>query len=105
MKPIKHISFLFLLLLTACTDTDHNNPAGELLVTVSGTCTAEIKLYDYGDNKQLDKQYYDCQHTKYIQFKPPQTGLYLLIATSGDKTVKTTCSFVQGYIKEHTIQF
>jgi hypothetical protein len=108
MKHIKllALSSYLLTLLTLCACDDRNdNPAGELLVTVSGRCTATVKLYDYNATKQLGKHDYDCEHAKFIQFKPPQTGLYILIATSGDDKVTTTCPFVQGYIKEITIEF
>jgi hypothetical protein len=87
----------------SCSDREQPAGVGELLVIITGRCTATVKLYDYSATKQLDRQDFDCEHAAHIQFKPPQTGLYIIIATSGDREEKTVCSFVQGYSKEITI--
>jgi hypothetical protein len=104
---LKHliISVFAAALLIACTQPDIKQ--SQFIVSVSGVCVADIRLFDAAGN-QIDRKYFDCQESKILIFTTQNNfGLLLFFAQSPEnqQKIKQVEQIAEGQTKYININF
>ena len=98
-------SLTVISLLALCLSCSDNDETGQILLTVTGECYADIRLFA-ADGRQLDYKNYDCQETRQIIFTVKEFGLLLFHAeTAAGKSLKKTVQIFPGKVIEKSIDF
>ena len=100
-----NIILLCLLSMLFFNCSDDNDNYSMILLSVNNECIADVRLFD-SSGKQIDRQDFDCQETKFLIFKVNSFGALIFHAeTSKGKSVKKVVSVLAGKTIEESISF